>query len=95
MLVSVIQVKFDYTTGKYALKEVALNPEYVVSVDEESKVSQELRVYEAKRPEGLDPRVTTSSITLAGGKVLTVLGAPSVIMEKLSIKQGNRTILRG
>ena len=48
MLVSVIQVKFDYTTGKYTLKETALNPEYVVSVDEETKVSQELRVYEAK-----------------------------------------------
>lgn len=96
MLVKMVQVKFDYTSGKYALEEIGINPEHVVSVVEERKVSQEIRVYEAKRPEGLDSRVSTSTVLLTNGHRFTVIGAPDIVLEKLSNNSRSRkTVLRG
>ena len=95
MLVNVIQIKFNYTTGKYSLEEMVVNPEHVVSVVEETKVSQEIRVYEAKRPSGLDARVSTSTISMVNGSKFIVIGAPEVLLEKFSSSSKPRTLLRG
>ena len=98
MLVNLVKIKYNYTTGKYTLEEIAVNPEHVLLVSPEEKINQEIRVYEARRPKGLDERVTLSKITLKTGASHTIVGDMNVVAEKLNIAMSDkktRKILRG
>jgi len=98
MLVNLVKIRYDYTAGKYTLEEIAVNPDHVLLVCPEEKINQEIRVYESRRPPGLDARVVLSRITLKTGTSHTIVGDMNVITEKLNIAMTDkktRKILRG
>ena len=98
MLVKLVKIKFNYTTGKYALEELAVNPEHVMCVTAEEKISQEIRVYEHRRPAGLDSRISLSKVTLRTGTSHIVVGDMVMLAEKLGssiLDSKNRRVLKG
>ncbi len=75
--------------GNYGLREVAVNPEHVVAVREDSRGAEALR--EGRFPPGLNPSVGVSRVYLNSTDVL-VLGSQDIIIEKLG---NGKRLLKG
>lgn len=79
----------------FTLREVTINPAYVVCVREDSRTTQLLA--EGKLPEGLDPRQQFTRIYMDRGQSgidIVVVGDPSTIESSLGIGKG-KGVLNG
>lgn len=94
MLVNLTEVFENPTTKSYSLREVLINPEHVAAVREDWTARQALT--ESRMPTGLNQDVSFSRLTMSAGQHglhMTVVGAPSVIGEKLN--KDSRKLLKG
>jgi len=84
------------STGRFTLKEVSINPEYVVCVREEERMVQLLK--EGHLPEGLDQRQKFTRVFLDRGHTgidLVVIGEPEKVEADLKRAKGNKELLNG
>ena len=82
--------------GRFTLKEVSINPEYVVCVREEERMTRMLR--EGYLPEGLDQRQKFTRVFLDRvhtGIDVVVVGDPETIEADLKRAKGNKELLNG
>ena len=83
-------------SGRFTLKEVSINPEYVVCVREEERMQQLLT--EGELPEGLDRRQKFTRVFLDRGHTgidIVVIGEPEKIQADLKRAKGNKELLNG
>jgi len=81
---------------RFALREVSINPEYVVCVRECATTRRMLN--EGYLPEGLDKRQRFTRVYLDRGQTgidIVVVGDPEVVESDLRISQGSREVLHG
>jgi len=91
-LVEIVQT--SVSTSRLSLREVWINPEYVVTIQPDSSMQRKLQ--EGLLPEDMDSRQTFTRIHLDRGQVgtsITVVGDPNTISEKLGVSR--RQLLRG
>ena len=94
-MIKLIEIKLSPRTGKYYLQELLLNPDYIVSVEEEKSVSQDMRLNENKRPLDLDPRTSVVEVPLYNGKKHNIIGTPEIVLKKVSgYPRNSRNILK-
>ena len=82
--------------GRFTLKEVSINPEYVVCVREEERMGQMLK--EGYLPEGLDQRQKFTRVFLDRGHTgidVVVVGDPEIVETDLKRAKGNKELLNG
>jgi hypothetical protein len=92
MLIKLVEVKRGMRGGTASLNEIYINSSHIISVSEDLIASENL-VNEAKNL-GLVENVRFSKVVLSEGnqtRVLTVVGTPSEVHNKVRKKQ----ILRG
>jgi len=80
----------------YNLREVFINPEYVVSIQPEENLTRMLVEKTGKFPDGLDTRQQFTRIILDKGHTgldIKVIGSPEIINERMNAHR--RQILRG
>lgn len=95
MLIKLVEIKNNPDSGRYFLKEILINPAYIVSVEEEKTVTQEICLNEDRRPESLDARTRIVEVTLYDGKKYNIVGTPAIILKKISGNTRNtRNILK-
>lgn len=96
MVVKLVEVAESYDVGaarKYMLREVFVNPEHVICLRSDELAKRKLA--ENRLPEALDKRQEFTSLKLNSGHsgtTITVVGAPSLIEEKL---RTSKQLLRG
>jgi hypothetical protein len=81
---------------RFTLREVSINPEYVVCVREDNVIKQMLT--EGYLPEGLDRRQRFTRVYLDRGQTgidIVVVGDPETIQEDLKRVKGDKEILHG
>ena len=82
--------------GRFTLKEVSINPKYVVCVREEERMTRMLK--EGYLPEGLDQRQKFTRVFLDRGHTgidVVVVGDPETIEANLKRARGNKELLNG
>ena len=82
--------------GRFTLKEVSINPEYVVCVREEERLGRMLK--EGYLPQGLDQRQKFTRVFLDRGHTgidVVVVGEPEKIEADLKRAKGNKELLNG
>ena len=82
--------------GRFTLKEVSINPEYVVCVREEERMTRMLQ--EGYLPEGLDQRQKFTRVFLDRGHTgidVVVVGEPEKIEADLKRAKGKKELLNG
>jgi hypothetical protein len=83
-------------TGRFTLKEVSINPKYVVCVREEERMAQMLE--EGYLPQGLDQRQRFTRVFLDRGHTgidVVVVGDPETVEADLKRAKGNKELLNG
>ena len=81
---------------RFTLREVSINPEYVVCVREDNAIKQML--IEGYLPEGLDKRQRFTRIYLDRGQTgidIVVVGDPETVQEDLRRAKGKKEVLHG
>ena len=81
---------------RFTLREVSINPEYVVCVREDSAIRQMLT--EGYLPEGLDKRQRFTRVYLDRGQTgidIVVVGDPETIQEDLRRAKDKKEVLHG
>ena len=81
---------------RFTLREVSINPEYVVCVREDTITQRMLT--EGYLPEGLDKRQRFTRIYLDRGQTgidIVVVGDPEVIQADLKKAKSNKEVLHG
>ncbi len=87
-------VEVQQRMNNFRLTEVYVNPEHVVAMREDERMTQVLR--EGKLPENLDDRQSFTKIYIDRGHTgidMTVVGDIQQIKEKLGLNK--RTLLKG
>jgi N-acetylmuramoyl-L-alanine amidase len=87
-------VEVQQRMNNFRLTEVYVNPEHVVAMREDERMTQVLR--EGKLPENLDDRQSFTKIYIDRGHTgidMTVIGDVQQIKEKLGLNK--RTLLKG
>ena len=82
--------------GRFTLKEVSINPKYVVCVREEERMTRMLK--EGYLPEGLDQRQKFTRVFLDRGHTgidVVVVGEPEKIEADLKRAKGKKELLNG
>ena len=82
--------------GRFTLKEVSINPKYVVCVREEDRMQRMLE--EGYLPEGLDKRQKFTRVFLDRGHTgidIVVVGEPEKVEADLKRAKGNKELLNG
>ena len=82
--------------GRFTLKEVSINPKYVVCVREEERMTRMLK--EGYLPEGLDQRQKFTRVFLDRGHTgidVVVVGDPETIEADLKRAKGKKELLNG
>ena len=82
--------------GRFTLKEVSINPEYVVCVREEERMTRMLQ--EGYLPEGLDQRQKFTRVFLDRGHTgidVVVVGEPEKVEADLKRAKGKKELLNG
>jgi len=80
----------------YSLREVFINPGHVVCVRTDAGFKQ--RLQEGQLPEGIDNRQEFSRVYLNRGQVgldIVVVGAPSLVEQKLARSGAKQKVLKG
>jgi hypothetical protein len=94
-LIKLVEIKLNQKSDTYYLNEILINPDYIVSITEEVTVTEELRLHESKRPNGLDSRARIVEIILSDNKRYNVVGSTEMILNKLTkYPQKTRIILK-
>ena len=84
------------TTKTYSLREVFVNPEFVVSLMPDSNTKRLLT--EGRLPEGLSEQTEFTRVTIhkgATGQEMVVVGTPSDVRTKLFTGNGKTSLLKG
>lgn len=84
------------TTKTYSLREVFVNPEFVVSLMPDSNTKRLLN--EGRLPDGLSLQTEFTRITIhkgATGQEMVVVGTPSDVRSKLFARQSQTSLLKG
>jgi len=92
MLVRLIQIEKAAGASLIDLKEIYVNPRHVISISHDVQANKNL-ISEAIKA-GFDENVSFSRMVLQEGgssRVITVVGSPSLINEKINTRQ----VLRG
>jgi len=87
-------VEVQQRMNNFRLTEVYVNPEHVVAIREDERMSQTLK--EGKLPDNLDERQSFTKIYIDRGHTgidMTVVGDVRQIKEKLGLNK--RTLLKG
>ena len=87
-------VEVQQRMNNFRLTEVYVNPEHVVAMREDERMTQVIR--EGKLPENLDDRQSFTKIYIDRGHTgidMTVIGDVQQIKEKLGLNK--RTLLKG
>ena len=82
--------------GRFTLKEVSINPKYVVWVREEERMTRMLQ--EGYLPEGLDQRQKFTRVFLDRGHTgidVVVVGEPEKVEADLKRAKGKKELLNG
>ena len=82
--------------GRFTLKEGSINPEYVVCVREEERMTRMLQ--EGYLPEGLDQRQKFTRVFLDRGHTgidVVVVGEPEKVEADLKRAKGKKELLNG
>ena len=82
--------------GRFTLKEVSINPKYVVCVREEERMTRMLK--EGYLPEGLDQRQKFTRVFLDRGHTgidVVVVGEPEKVEADLKRAKGKKELLNG
>ena len=82
--------------GRFTLKEVSINPRYVVCVREEERMTRMLK--EGYLPEGLDQRQKFTRVFLDRGHTgidVVVVGDPEIVEADLKRAKGKKELLNG
>lgn len=94
-MIKLVELKNNPNSERYLLKEILINPDFIVSIEEEYELSRELSLNENLRPRDLDKRTQFVKITLSDGKKHRIVGTPTIILKKLTRYSGNtRNILK-
>ena len=80
-MIKLTQVVKANQTDKYYLRETALNPQHIVSVNSSDQYI--MLLHQDKLPEGLDPTHHFVEIALSHVGVLIAVGTPEIINEKI------------
>ena len=82
--------------GRFTLKEVSINPKYVVCVREEERMTRILQA--GYLPEGLDQRQKFTRVFLDRGRTgidVVVVGEPEKVEADLKRAKGKKELLNG
>lgn len=93
-LVELYEQPTQRTAQKWTLREVVVNPDYVVCLRPDARATALLR--EGILPDGLDDRQEFTKIQLSrgnGGMDIVVVGAIGLIEDKLNVS--TRELLKG
>lgn len=94
-MIRLIEVRSNPNSERYLLKEILVNPNFIVSIEEEEDFNREMRLNEHLRPKDLDSRAQFVKITLSDGKKHRIVGTTTILMKKLTRYSGNtRNILK-
>jgi hypothetical protein len=83
-MLEVVKVVRDLDRN-FFLKKAYVNSDHIISIEEDTTVTEVFRANPEKFPEGLDDRQTFSSVSFSGGAVtncVTVVGSMETILSK-------------
>lgn len=89
------QNRFTSNENKYSVRQVYVNPDFVVCLREDDQTTGILQEESASLPSGLDPRHQFTKVRMNSGQgsfEITVVGDPDTIEGKLS---NSSSLLRG
>ena len=94
-MIKLIEIRSNPESERYLLREILINPDFIVSIEEENQVSKDIYLNENLRPKDLDKRTQISKVTLSDGKRYNIVGTPTILLQKLTRYSGNtRNILK-